>query len=67
MDLLLQCQVCGKKIKFANMIQKMGYFCDKCAGYEDGKTLCQCCKKGDTDCLSKGGTEPCGYTPKKIF
>jgi hypothetical protein len=57
------CQVCGKLIKSGNMIQRMGWYCDDCAGYAEGKTLCQCCANGDKDCPSRGGKEPCGYTP----
>lgn len=64
----MHCQSCGKKIPYGNMIQRMGCFCDDCAGYKKGKTLCQCCVNGSKDCLSKGSWwEPCGYTPHYKF
>jgi hypothetical protein len=58
------CRGCGKLIEFGAMIQRMGWYCDDCAGYVKGYSLCECCIRGNTDCISKGGKEPCGYTPK---
>ena len=57
------CDKCGKMILSGAMIQRMGWYCDECAGYAKGKTLCECCVNGDKDCPSKGKIDPCGYTP----
>lgn len=35
--------------------------------YEKEKTLCECCINGNKNCLSKGLTTLCGYTPKKWY